>query len=90
MTSLSSQKILDLYFIENRHRLLDIAAFLDRLDRAQDEGDFRKNAFIEALLALNHAPPKQRTLTLLEHFSDTSLTPAAKAPYQGACGASPQ
>ena len=29
----SSKEMLDLYFIENRARLLDIAAFLDRIDR---------------------------------------------------------
>ena len=30
---LDMNQILDEYFLENRHRLLEIAAFLDRLDR---------------------------------------------------------
>ena len=37
----------DEYFIENRNRLLEIAAFLDRLDRAdpaRGQGDFRIRA----------------------------------------------
>ena len=32
---LSPQALVDEYFIENRTRLLEIAAFLDRLDRAE-------------------------------------------------------
>jgi len=30
---MNAREILDLYFIENRARLLDIASFLDRIDR---------------------------------------------------------
>jgi hypothetical protein len=42
----------DEYFIENRTRVLEIAAFLDRLDRAGEQGEelaFRMRAFGEAL-----------------------------------------
>ena len=53
---LSTRQIADEYFIENRHRLLDIAAFLDRLDRSQDgqepAKDFRLRAFQQALKVL--------------------------------------
>ena len=40
---LSGTRLLDEYFIENRTRVLEIAAFLDRLDRGDGsaEGDFR-------------------------------------------------
>ena len=52
---LSPKELVDEYFIENRTRILEIAAFLDRLDRA-DAGyaarDFRMKAFAEALGAL--------------------------------------
>jgi hypothetical protein len=34
--TLNTLEILDTYFLENRARLLEIASFLDRLDRAQD------------------------------------------------------
>ena len=45
--------ILDLYFIENRSRIMDIASFLDRIDRYEgaDEAkaDFRYQAFLQIL-----------------------------------------
>ncbi|MDC4226471.1 MAG: hypothetical protein MPW15_20045 [Candidatus Manganitrophus sp.] len=53
---LTGVQLIDEYFIENRTRLLDLAAFLDRLDRAADpdiETDFRRGAFREALRTLS-------------------------------------
>jgi hypothetical protein len=47
----------DEYFIENRTKVLEIAAFLDRLDRADPSyasRDFRMKAFTEALAGLSH------------------------------------
>lgn len=47
---MTEQKLLDEYFIENRNRLLEIAAFLDRLDRMQEQSsslDFRMRAFFK-------------------------------------------
>jgi hypothetical protein len=42
---MTMNEILDEYYLENRHKLLEVAAFLDRLDRACDgatpESDFR-------------------------------------------------
>jgi hypothetical protein len=52
---LNRKEVLDEYFIENRTRLLEIAAFLDRLDRAGSASpaeDFRMQAFTEALAAV--------------------------------------
>jgi hypothetical protein len=51
---LTPRELVDEYFIENRTRLLEIAAFLDRLDRADSAyaaQDFRMKAFAEALAA---------------------------------------
>lgn len=50
----SERELVDEYFIENRTRLLDIAAYLDRLDRAGggERPDFRMRAFREALQVL--------------------------------------
>ena len=31
---MTRQQVLDLYFMENRAKLIDLAAFLDRVDRA--------------------------------------------------------
>ena len=52
--------ITDEYFIENRNRLLEIAAFLDRLDRAdpsRSARDFRLRAFTDALAILASDEP---------------------------------
>jgi hypothetical protein len=52
---LSPRELVDEYFIENRTRLLEIAAFLDRLDRADPayaSRDFRMRAFAEAIAGL--------------------------------------
>ena len=51
----SGTGLIDEYFIENRTRLLEVAAYLDRLDRSGDSavsGDFRMRAFREALAVL--------------------------------------
>jgi hypothetical protein len=53
-------ELTDEYFIENRNRLLEIAAFLDRLDRAdpgRGRSDFRIRAFREALTMLAGPSP---------------------------------
>ena len=42
------KNILDLYFLGARARLIDIAAFMDRVDRADGKADFRYDAFREA------------------------------------------
>src|SRR6476646_7026039 len=38
---LTTGQIVDEYFIENRTRLLELAAFLERIDRSADGGDAR-------------------------------------------------
>ena len=53
---MDADKILKLYFIENRSRLIDIAAFLDRIGRSKNfnqvKDDFRWIAFQKSLKAL--------------------------------------
>jgi hypothetical protein len=52
---LTQRQQIDTYFLETRNRVLEVAAFLDRLDRAADDdaaGDFRLVALREALAAL--------------------------------------
>ncbi len=54
---LTAKELVDEYFIENRTKVLEIAAFLDRLDRADPSyagRDFRMRAFAEALAGLGH------------------------------------
>ena len=87
---LSQQQIVDRYFMEHRAKLLDLAAFLDRLDRAAaDDGadDFRLHAFRRALAILDDGQP-ERARRILEQLSDPTDQPIASAAgMKGAAGA---
>ncbi len=79
-------RLLDLYFVDARARLIDIAAFLDRLERAGAGDDFRVEAFQRALKELEK-PGADRARRVLMALSDPTSEPIAKAPGKGACGA---
>jgi hypothetical protein len=52
VSPLSQQDLIDEYFMEQRARIMDVAAFLDRLDRAAEQNgneDFRLVAMRKAL-----------------------------------------
>lgn len=89
---LTRKQVADAYFIEHRARILDIAAFLDRLDRAQPgpgepaADDFRIAAFRRAVALLNDGAPA-RARRVLELLSDPSTAPITKASVKGATGA---
>ena len=53
---MTRQKVLDLYFMEARAKLIDLAAFLDRVDRAPRDGRFRIEAFRRALARTFESP----------------------------------
>ena len=82
--------VIDRYFMEHRATLIDLAAFLDRIDRseapANSDEDFRLEALRRAITLLTDDEP-QRARRILELFSDTSAEPIAKAPMKGAKGA---
>jgi hypothetical protein len=82
--------MLDTYFIENRARLLDIASFLDRIDRyAGSEGaraDFRYRSFLRALKTLLETE-SDRTKAIHMIFSDASAEPIDNAVGLKAFGA---
>ncbi|MEM6392230.1 MAG: hypothetical protein AAF797_05615 [Planctomycetota bacterium] len=78
--------VIDRDFIEARAALLDVAAFLDRLDRAEGDDDFRATALRAATALLDDGHP-DRVRRLLEHFSDPTTTLLDHAPSQGAAGA---
>ncbi len=84
----TKQQVIDLYFLEHRAKLLDIAAFLDRLDRSDGDDDFRVEAMHRALDVLRQPGPG-RTRRILELLSDPTTDPIAKAPGKGALGAYP-
>mgnify|MGYP006892627965 FL=1 len=82
------KKILDLYFLDARARLIDIAAFMDRVDRADGGDDFRYDAFRAALKALE-SKKQDRARKVLLAFSDPTEEPIPVATTKAACGAWP-
>jgi hypothetical protein len=82
----SKKELLDLHFMDARCKLIDLAAFLDRLERHPGEADFRFEGFKKALPILLSGQPN-RAKAVLESLSDHSTEPADKASFQGAFGA---
>jgi hypothetical protein len=100
-TPLDRTAVVDRYFMEHRAKLIDLAAYLDRVERAIPKAakgsasdsdsagiDFRHDAFVRAIAILTDGKP-ERARRVLEHFSDPSTEPIAKAPMKGATGAHP-
>jgi hypothetical protein len=85
---MTRQQVLDLYFMEMRAKLIDIAAFLDRVDRAEGEADFRLQGFNEALQQLGSGNA-QRARNVLLSLSDPTTEPIPAATTKAACGAWP-
>ena len=79
-------ELLDLYFMDARSKLIDLAAFFDRVDRGTGDADFRLGALRQALKALESAQPNRAKEVLLA-LSDPTAEPIAKAPGKGAVGA---
>ena len=79
-------EILNLQFIEARHSLVELAAFLDRFDRHEGPTDFRLEALKNALPILMENQP-DRARKILESLSDPSTDPVPQAITQGASGA---
>ena len=84
---MTRQEVLDLYFMDARSKLLDLAAFMDRVDRASGEEDFRMRAFREALKVLNAR--KARAEKVLLSLSDPTKQPIFVATPKAATGAYP-
>jgi hypothetical protein len=85
--------VIDAYFMEHRGKVLDLAAFLDRVDRAEPstavgDEDFRMSAMRRAIGLLLDGRP-ERSKRILELLSDPSAEPIAAAGVKGATGAYP-
>ncbi len=85
---MTRQQVLDLYFMEARARVIELGAFLDRVDRADGPSDFRLNALKAALTELSGDQPHRAEKVLLS-LSDPTVEPIAQAPGKGAVGAWP-
>jgi len=82
----STVNLVDLGFMDARSKLIDLAAFLDRVQRADQTDDFRVQALKNAISMLSLDQPN-RTKEVLLSFSDPSSEPIEKATMQGAIGA---
>ncbi len=83
---MTKQQVLDLYFLDARHKLVELAAFLDRVERADGRDDFRLKSFRVALSRLE-GKRKNKAKDVLLAFSDPTTKPIAKAAGKGATGA---
>ncbi len=85
-----AQRVIDEYFLEHRGKLLDIAAFLDRIDRGVDAAsageDFRVRALHEGMRLVADGRP-ERARRLLEQLSDPTDEPINAAHTKSAAGA---
>ncbi len=86
---MTKAEILDLYFADARSKLIDLAAFLDRVERSAGEDDFRVRSFRAALTHLSKGEAEKAKAVLLT-FSDPTTDPIAVATTKGATGAWPQ
>ena len=82
----STVNLVDLGFMDARSKLIDLAAFLDRVQRANQTDDFRVQALKNAIALLSLNEPTRAKEVLLS-FSDPSADPIEKATMQGAIGA---
>jgi hypothetical protein len=85
-------EITNQYFLDARSKLLDLAAFLDRMDRARDgdasKADFRMSALRGAIGELLSDQPG-RSKRIQELWSDPTAEPIVEPPGKGAMGAWP-
>ncbi len=86
---MTQEEIIDRYFLEHRAKVLDIAAFLDRIDRAGNGSeDFRITALLRCVEELQ-SKKEGRTERILDLLSDQTTEPIEHAGMKGASGAVP-
>jgi hypothetical protein len=87
---LTLNQIVDEYFAESRNKLIELAAFFDRADRAADGNDPASDFRLEALkraAAILHGPGPQRVKQIMLQLSDPTDEPLARLDRKGALGA---
>jgi hypothetical protein len=85
---MTRQKVMDLYFMDARSRLIELAAFLDRVARSEGSDDFRLAGLRKAMTELSDPSPDCARRVLLA-LSDPTTEPIPAAPGKGASGAWP-
>src|SRR6266404_244921 len=82
---MTKQQVLDLYFMDARSKLIDLAAFMDRVERAEGEEDFRMKGFRGALKELEKGGC-ERAAAVLISFSDPTTEPISASGLGCGCG----
>ena len=75
--------------MDARAKVIDLAAFMDRVERADGDEDFRMKAFREALKELEKGNADRAKRVLLS-LSDPTSEPIAAAATKAATGAWPE
>jgi hypothetical protein len=84
------ETVMQLYFLDARSKLIEIAAFLDRAERAGVTKDYRLAAFRRAVAELKQEGANDsRARRVLLAFSDMSEEPVDKIEIKSATGACP-
>ena len=86
---MTREEALNLYFLDARSKLIDLAAFLDRVERSPGQDDFRLRSFRAALKHLSESEPDKARAVLLT-LSDPTMEPLDAATTKGAAGAWPR
>ena len=86
---MTRDEALSLYFLDARSKLIDLAAFLDRVERCPGEDDFRLRSFRAALRHLSQSDTEKAKAVLLT-LSDPTMEPLEAATTKAAAGAWPQ
>jgi hypothetical protein len=88
MFAMDRARITDLYFAEARSKLIDLAAFFDRIERSEGADDFRIKSLRAALEALD-TEGAGKTKKVLLVLSDPTKEPILGAGTKSASGAWP-
>lgn len=84
------ETIMQIYFLDARSKLIEIAGFLDRTERAAVINDYRLKAFRRAMEELTKEGTNcSRASRVLLAFSDMSKEPVDKIQIKSATGACP-
>ena len=88
---LASAAVVDRYFLEHRAKLIDIAAFFDRVERSMESGEKLDNrvAALRGAVSILIDGQSERSRRVLEYFSDLSTDPIPSAGGKGAIGVDP-
>ena len=90
LTTMTRSQVIDRYFLEHRAKLIEVAAFLDRVERAPQSNntgvDYRVAA-LKGVLAVMGDDQPEKTKRVLELLSDPTQEPIDAAPGKGASGA---